>query len=120
MLTITSRQIMTTLQEHFVPTVNVAAERYRFRQREQLPNETVDSYIAALGELASTCKFGLFSDEILRDQLVEKKLTVRELTFYKAIEQVRLVKTAIKETCRACGKRPLRRCLWAWGKSLTS
>ncbi|XP_033097313.1 uncharacterized protein K02A2.6-like [Anneissia japonica] len=97
---------MTTLQSHFAPKVSVVAERYRFRQRAQLPHESVDNYIAALRELASRCEFGTFEDEMLRDQLVEKTnsskirtrlLTETDVKLDKAIKLARQCETAMKE-----------------------
>ncbi|XP_033114101.1 uncharacterized protein K02A2.6-like [Anneissia japonica] len=97
---------MTTLQSHFAPKVSVVAERYRFRQRAQLPHESVDNYIAALRELASRCEFGTFENEMLRDQLVEKTnsskirtrlLTETDVKLDKAIKLARQCETAMKE-----------------------
>lgn len=52
---------MANLQSHFTPTV-----------RAQLPYDNVDGYMAALLELASTCNFGTFCEEMLLDQLKQK------------------------------------------------
>ena len=95
-----------TLDKYFKPKVNVVAERYRFRQRSQLPNEPVDNYMCALRELSITCEFGSFCDEMLRDQLVEKTnfhrirerlLLETDLKLDKAIEIARQVEQAVKE-----------------------
>uniref|UniRef100_A0A3B3WSA7 CCHC-type domain-containing protein n=1 Tax=Poecilia mexicana TaxID=48701 RepID=A0A3B3WSA7_9TELE len=59
------------LKEHFVPKVNVIAERHKFRQRAQRPDETVNQFLASLRELAATCDFGNMEDQMLRDQLIE-------------------------------------------------
>ena len=61
-----------TLTQHFVPTVNVIAERHKFRQRSQQAGETVAHYTSDLRELASTCDFNDFENEMIRDQLIEK------------------------------------------------
>ena len=49
---------MRMLDSHFLPKINVVARRHEFRQREQLADETIDVYVAALRELAVTCDFG--------------------------------------------------------------
>ena len=42
------------LENYFQPAVSIAAERYRFGQRSQIPGESTDA------------------DESIRDQLIEK------------------------------------------------
>ncbi|KAJ8046478.1 hypothetical protein HOLleu_05158 [Holothuria leucospilota] len=107
----TYEQAVRTLETHFKPTVNVVAERYRFRQRAQLPGEPVDSYISSLRELASTCEFRDFADEMIRDQLVEKTtstklrerlLLEKDLTLTKAITLARNMEQALREASSMC------------------
>ena len=71
------------------------AERYHFHLRQQTSNESVAEYIAELRRLASTCEFGAFLDEALRDRFVcglrsesarRKLLTETKLTLAKAVE----------------------------------
>ena len=59
------KSALAALDRHFTPMVNVVAERYKFRQRSQLPGESIDSYIVALKVLASTCQFTTFHDEMI-------------------------------------------------------
>ena len=68
---------ITALKEHFVPKVNVIAERHKFRQRMQRPDETVNQFLASLRELAATCEFGDMEDQMLRDQLIERVANTR-------------------------------------------
>ena len=42
------------LNLHFTPAINVVAERYRFRQRTQGPDETVEDYVMNLRALSKT------------------------------------------------------------------
>ncbi|KAJ8048227.1 hypothetical protein HOLleu_00459 [Holothuria leucospilota] len=100
------QQTLNLLNLHFSPTVSVVAERFRFRQRGQLPGEPIDTYIAALRELAKKCEFKSFTDEMIRDQLVEKTnssrirerlLIERDLPLTKAIELARHVEVALRE-----------------------
>lgn len=43
---------------HILPSANGITEYYQRRQHTQLPDETLDRYIAALEELARTHQFG--------------------------------------------------------------
>lgn len=55
------------------------AERFRFHRRHQTEGKTLTDYIVDLKRLASTCKFGHFLNDALRDQLVcgyQMKLTI--------------------------------------------
>ena len=94
------------LEKHFSPTINVVAERYRFRQRAQRPAEPVDDYISALRALSTTCEFGALQNELIRDQVVEKTSSekVRErllmepkLTLDSAIQIARQTESAMRE-----------------------
>ena len=58
------------LQNYFAPKRNVVSERYKFRSREQRPDEPIDSYLTALRELAKSCEFGTLEEEMIRDQIV--------------------------------------------------
>ena len=65
------------LKKHFVPKVNVIAERHKFRQRAQRPDETVNDFLAALRQLAAACEFGNMEEQMLRDQLIERVANTR-------------------------------------------
>ncbi|ROL53705.1 hypothetical protein DPX16_2426 [Anabarilius grahami] len=56
---------------HFAAPQSVLLRRFLFRQRLQLPGESVQQYVANLQGLASTCKFGALQEEMIRDQLIE-------------------------------------------------
>ena len=83
-------------------------ERYTFRQRAQRPGESVREYITALHELVANCNFGQLSDELIRDQLIEKSNNprVRErllmepdtLALEKAITLTYRIKVAVNES----------------------
>ena len=95
------------LDGHFQPKLNVVAERYKFRKRSQLPGESVDDYIRELRALASTCNFHDMTDEMIRDQFVERtnSTQIRErllleptLTLADAITISRQVESATRES----------------------
>ena len=86
---------LAALENYFKPQRNVVYERYVFNSCEQNSGESVDSYIARLRKLASSCEFGSLTDELFRDRLViglintgtkGKLLQERALTLFKAID----------------------------------
>ena len=83
------------LQAHYEPAPIVIAERHKFWTASQEENESVSDFVVRLKKLASTCSFGAFLQEALRDRLVSglhskmsrtqrHLLAVRELTFAAA------------------------------------
>ncbi|XP_038063014.1 uncharacterized protein K02A2.6-like [Patiria miniata] len=95
------------LDRHFKPKLNVVAERYRFRRRSQLPGESVDDYIRELRALASSCNFGNMTDELIRDQFIERTYSTQirerlllepDLTLTDAITISRQVESALRES----------------------
>ncbi|XP_058828221.1 uncharacterized protein K02A2.6-like [Topomyia yanbarensis] len=83
-------QLLTT---HLAPTVNVVAERYKFRKCEQSSGQSISDFIITLKAQSHSCSFAAFLQEALRDQFVAgvqnsnlrtKLLTEVDLTFEKA------------------------------------
>ena len=83
------------LQAHYEPAPIVIAERHKFWTASQEENESVSDFVVRLKKFASTCSFGAFLKEALRDRLVSglhskmsrkqrHLLAVRELTFTAA------------------------------------
>lgn len=88
-------ELKTLLNEHFEPAPIVIAERHKFWTACQTESETVPEFIVRLKRLASTCAFGAFLDEAMRDKFVSglhskmtrtqrHLLSVRDLTFNAA------------------------------------
>ena len=88
-------QLKNLLTNHFEPAPIVIAERYKFWAASQSETESVADFVVRLKKLASTCAFGAFLNEALRDRLVSglhKKmsrtqrtlLTMRDLNFNDA------------------------------------
>ncbi len=63
---------VTALEKQFGSHRSVIMERWHFRHREQRSGETTRQFITALSELAATCRFGDLTNELVRDQLIEK------------------------------------------------
>ncbi|RXN28336.1 hypothetical protein ROHU_000819 [Labeo rohita] len=72
----------------------------------QCAGESIDQYVAALRELAATCKFGAMENEMIRNQLVEKTNSARirerlllevPLDLKKAVTIARHIETATVE-----------------------
>uniref|UniRef100_A0A3Q0QR71 Retrotransposon gag domain-containing protein n=1 Tax=Amphilophus citrinellus TaxID=61819 RepID=A0A3Q0QR71_AMPCI len=97
---------VTALKEHFVPKVNVVAERHKFRQRAQRPDETVNQFLASLRELAAACEFGNMEEQMLRDQLIERVANTRirdrlllepDLTLAKAMTLALQIESGLRD-----------------------
>ena len=58
------------LQAHYEPAPIVIAERHKFWTASQEENESVSDFVVLLKKLASTCSFGAFLEEALRDRLI--------------------------------------------------
>ena len=96
--------LVQALKKHYEPKPLIIAERYIFHQRHQAPGESIAEYVAELRRLASTCKFGDFLDDALRDQLVcglrsesaRRRLLAAEskITLAKAIDQAQTYEQA--------------------------
>lgn len=82
--------------------------RLKFHHRTQMPGETVDHFVSALGELLKPCNYGDLRDKLILDQLIEKTncpqlrerlLLEREtLTLDKAVAISKEVESALNES----------------------
>ncbi|ROL52318.1 hypothetical protein DPX16_18686 [Anabarilius grahami] len=71
---------VSALEKHFTPKTKVnVVERYAFRKRAQFPHETIAQYVLACS--CSSCRFEDKSDDMVRDQLLERLLSdsIREM-----------------------------------------
>ena len=57
-------------QNYYIGKTNVIYERYRFNNRLQESDESIDAYTTALCTLAETCEFGSLKEELILDRLV--------------------------------------------------
>lgn len=87
-------EITARLKSHLTPRRLIVAERFKFHQRTQKDGEAIATFAAELRRLASTCNFGEFLSEALRDQLVcgirssstQRKLLSEERSFDQAMQ----------------------------------
>ena len=100
-------ELVTCLQDHLQPKPTIIAERYKFHQRNQGPNETVSEYLAALRRAATECQFEGFLAEALRDRLVcgltseplrRRLLLEKDLSLTKATEIAVAMEAADKDS----------------------
>ena len=91
-------KVLEKFEERCVPARNETYERYVFFKREQLSNESLDSYITTLMKLSESCGFGALRESLVRDRLIlgvkddrvrEKLLGKRDLDLNKAIETIK-------------------------------
>ena len=65
-------QSLLMLERHFKPSQNKLTARIKFKQRSQLPGETVDEFLLALRQLIVPCDYPhAVEDELVRDQFVQ-------------------------------------------------
>ncbi len=62
--------VLEKFDRHFVVRRNKIFEQAKFNKREQLPDESSESFITALHKLAEHCEYGTLRDEMIRDRLV--------------------------------------------------
>lgn len=100
-------ELVAVLKGHYAPRPMVIAERFKFNRRYQKEEETVATFSVELKRLASTCEFGSFLDDALRDRFVaglkDKKtqsdlLKKTTLTFGAACDIAKSIELARKET----------------------
>jgi len=91
----TLADIQKLVRKHIAPTPIVIAERFKFYNRGQMSGETVAAFLKELRQLAATCDFGDFREQVLRDMFVikirdkkvqEKLLGEADLTLERAFQ----------------------------------
>ena len=111
-------ELILLLKSHFDPQPIVIAERHKIWTAMQEEDESVADFVVRLKKLSSTCCFGTFLEEALRDRLVSglhKKmmkaqktlLTVKDLTFREAKEKCIAEEMAAKATQEYLGEEVL-------------
>ncbi|UYV78642.1 K02A2.6-like, partial [Cordylochernes scorpioides] len=99
-------QTKMALDKYFTPHKNVVTERFKFRQRVQKDDESIDNYLISLRELSKSYEFGNLEADMIRDQIIEKcnskklkeKLLQQDnLTLSKTIDIARMLEISRKE-----------------------
>ena len=62
--------VLNKFEEFCVGSTHEAFESYRFNVRNQLPNESIDAYVAELRKLAKGCNYGDQEDRMIRDRIL--------------------------------------------------
>ena len=63
-------KVLELWQDNCIGKTNVIYKRYRFNNRLQESDESIDAYATALRTLAETCEFGSLKEDLIRDRLV--------------------------------------------------
>ena len=58
------------LEAYFKPKTNVVYERFLFNSATQSSEEGIDEFVNRLRKMASSCKYGALTDEMIRDRIV--------------------------------------------------
>ena len=102
---LTYTEVKQKLTAHFKPKPITIAERFRFYKRQQRQGESMADYVAELRRLATTCEFGAFLDDALRDKFVcglqkeniqRRLLAEADLELKKALELAQGMEAAEK------------------------
>jgi hypothetical protein len=107
------KTLVELLDKIFVPNQSVIGARYKFRCRDQRPGEPVQQYVQDLQQLAADCAFKDLTNEMVRDQLIEKTCVPRirerllmepdDLTLQKSLRIAVQIETAMKEAKAIAG-----------------
>ncbi|XP_028415809.1 uncharacterized protein K02A2.6-like [Dendronephthya gigantea] len=62
--------VMKLWDDYCLGKTNVIYERYKFNNRAQEQNETIDEYVTSLRSLVETCEFQSLKDDLIRDRIV--------------------------------------------------
>jgi len=63
-------ELVDVLKKHYSPKVLIPSERLKFNRRSQAHTESIGEFISALKQMATTCNYGQFLDQALRDRLI--------------------------------------------------
>ena len=78
---------------------NVVYERYRFNNRLQESDESIDAYTTAPRTLAETCEFGSLKEDLIRDRFVSG---IRDNSLRKKfLQEPKLTLDKCLDSCRA-------------------
>ncbi|XP_067949665.1 uncharacterized protein [Watersipora subatra] len=98
--TVTIAQILGKIQGRIVGVRSKTFDRYRFNSRKQQPNESVDTYVAALRLMIDQCNYTVnnLKDSLIRDRIV--KGISNETTHARLLQTPKLTLRSCIDTCR--------------------
>ena len=92
-------KVLELWQDYCIGKTNVIYERYRFNNRSQESDESIDAYTTALHTLAETCEFGSLKEDLIRDRLV---CGIRDNSLRKKLlQEPKLTLDKCLDSCRA-------------------
>ena len=92
-------KVLELWQNYCIGKTNVIYERYRFNNRSQESDESIDAYTTALRTLAETCEFGSLKEDLIRDRLV---CGIRDNSLRKKLlQEPKLTLDKCLDSCRA-------------------
>ncbi|UYV60875.1 K02A2.6-like, partial [Cordylochernes scorpioides] len=99
--------LINILKRHFSPKRSIVVERFIFFKRMQLKEESISDYLVEIKRLASSCNFGNFLEDSLRDKMVcglynakiqNRILSEGDISLAKVIEIALSMEAAEKNT----------------------
>ena len=107
-------------QNYCIGKTTVIYERYRFNNRLQESDDSIDAYTTALRTLAETCEFGSLKEDLIPDRLVcdirdnslrKKLLQEPKLTLDKCLDSCRAAEaTTLQMQAMTNQKQRIKRC----------
>ena len=92
-------KVLELWQNYCLGKTNVVYERYRFNNRVQESNESINAYTTAPRTLAETCEFGSLKEGLIRERLVSG-IRDNSLT-KKLLQEPKLTLDKCLDSCQA-------------------
>lgn len=123
----TFEELKMSLQEYYSPKKLVITERYKFDKVRQEDMETISSFIIRLKNAATSCTFGNFLNEALRDRfvfglkssIIQQKLLSEDFTFENACKTAMMMEATQEqgkilrpENVNAVRRKVSKPCIW--------
>lgn len=103
------KELTELLAEHYQPKHGKFIKKFKFRQRKQQQNETVQQFITALRKLTNQCKFSDTEKTILKQVMLGQKDENMQMKFLKReiiLSMSKMIRTAsATETAEALAER---------------
>ncbi|KAJ1131236.1 hypothetical protein NDU88_009575 [Pleurodeles waltl] len=95
------KEAIKRLKIRFAEEANLVLARYKFYTQPQDHHETINDFVSRLRELSVKCRFGLMTEELIRDQLIvqcrdrkiqERLWAAKDSTLQEVIEIAKVIK----------------------------